>query len=445
MGRGIGGKYLSAVDVTGIGPYTLRARDTGAPIPLWSRGNPDTADGMLNGARNNTDGDYNAYLGMGQTWSVPTVAWIGSLYKDPVYTTPRRPSTNKALGPDFVLFVGSGFGDNANEGRTFYTLDALSGDVIASSPPNAGDGVLVANPAGFNPEAYAPLNPIHPAGDPVTRVYVGDTAGRVHKFLTANPGKRILFADLGATQPVGTAAALLGLVESDPTTSVPHVYITTGNDLRLTTGPFQVAGYRDDGSDTADVSGAVQLFKNNFDNPGEALCPNRTLESFFRGTVQPATVIECGQLTAGKCTEMLGRVFYGGTRISHINARFAPPNPLACNGNGDYPCRSSFDSILYGVGATTGESAYTTSGGDAIPYKLLVDSRIQAIGMQADPSPLRGGSSLNVDVGRLTGAVTPPPPPGTQAWTSQTTPNVFMKREEGQPPPAVRYGSVVCQ
>ena len=59
IGRGTGGKYLTALDVTGIGPYTLKAGDTGAPIPLWSRGNPDTQLGSLGGNKNNgtSDGD----------------------------------------------------------------------------------------------------------------------------------------------------------------------------------------------------------------------------------------------------------------------------------------------------------------------------------------------------------------------------------------------------
>jgi CubicO group peptidase (beta-lactamase class C family) len=64
-----------------------------------------------------------------------------------IYNTARRPSPN---GPEFVLFTGSGYGNDAGcssssdpcEGRTFYTLDALSGDVIAAVDVGArGNGV----------------------------------------------------------------------------------------------------------------------------------------------------------------------------------------------------------------------------------------------------------------------------------------------------------------
>ena len=46
FGRGIGGKYLTALDVTGVGAYTTAAMNTRGPIPLWNRGNPDTQSGL---------------------------------------------------------------------------------------------------------------------------------------------------------------------------------------------------------------------------------------------------------------------------------------------------------------------------------------------------------------------------------------------------------------
>jgi hypothetical protein len=143
------------------------------------------------------------------------------------------------------------------------------------------------------------------------------------------------------------------------------------------------------------------------------------------------------------CNERLGRVFFGGTRLSLPNTKYAPITPLAC-GAGDYPCRSQFDSIVYAVGAKTGQAAYSM-GGDTSGYKLYRDTRIQSIQMIADPSPTHGPGRLNIDEGRLTNPVKPPPPPGSVSVTSSATPNVIMKAIEGQPPPAVRYGSTVCQ
>ena len=86
---------------------------------------------------------------MGETWSVPVVAYIDRSGASGVYDTARRPSPN---GPQFVLFMGSGYGDDSGcaandpcEGRTFYTLDALSGDVIAAVDVGARSGMPYSN------------------------------------------------------------------------------------------------------------------------------------------------------------------------------------------------------------------------------------------------------------------------------------------------------------
>jgi hypothetical protein len=78
FGRGIGGKYVTALDVTAPAPYTEAALTTVPPIPLWSRGNPDTENGLVGGPKNNslTDTDLDAYAQMGETWSMPTVAYV---------------------------------------------------------------------------------------------------------------------------------------------------------------------------------------------------------------------------------------------------------------------------------------------------------------------------------------------------------------------------------
>ncbi len=477
IGRGIGGKYLSALDVTGTGPYTLNAAATGGPIPLWSRGNPDVQYGTLGGTNNNAnadgDDDKTAYTKMGETWSLPVVAYINrGTGGGQIYKTDRRPNPN---GPEFVLFVGSGYGEDAGcasnttpcEGRTFYTLDALSGDVIAAADVGARGGMtypnaIVANPAGFNPKTYQPIASVHPAINVLTRVYVGDTHGRLWKFLTADPTTPIPFADLGADQPIGVPAALIG-IGTDPDhpddNLIPYVYATSGADRRVA-GPFKIYGFRDDGTDsdtattgtstatdgqTVAYTPAVNLFVRDFDqgNP-EANC-GYTEEAVFRGTVQPASTFECSEITEGQCIGRKARTFFGGTRLSLPNTRFAPPTPLACGLSGEYPCRSQFDSILYALISTTGGEAYdlNSTGDDA--YRVLRDSRLSAVSMFADPDTARGGSRLNPDEGRLRGVPKPPPPPGVPATGTTATASVVMKREPGAPSPAVRYGSSVCQ
>src|SRR5262249_44235112 len=70
FGRGKGGKAYTALDVTTPGPYTLASSATIPPVPLWSRGNVDTADGKTTGTKNNDQRDYDQYIKMGESWSV---------------------------------------------------------------------------------------------------------------------------------------------------------------------------------------------------------------------------------------------------------------------------------------------------------------------------------------------------------------------------------------
>jgi hypothetical protein len=451
FGRGIGGKHFTALDVTGPGPYTSAALDTAGPVPLWNRGNPDSEDGTATGADNGSPADRLAYAEMGETWSMPAIA-----YRD------KGANTNPLYGNvDYVLFMGSGFGA-AGEGSTFFTLDALSGDVIAAadveaeavargidrtglSYPNA----LVANAVGFNPAVFGVLTTVHPAASAPTRVYIGDIHGRLWKFLTARPEVALPAADLGEDQPIGTAVSLLGMPPS-PDVPVPFVFAVSGNDTRAD-GPFKMFGFRDDGPDTDINIGAkvpendVEAFRPIFSihtRPYDQGLPEAncgyTEEAVFRGTIQPATAFE----DVGGTFE--GRVFYGGTRLNLPNTVFAPLTPLAC-GQGDYPCRSSFDSILYALGAKTGLAAYdlNASGDDA--YRIFRDNRIAAIGMLADPDPDRGGSSFSPDESQMKAPPKPPPPPGVPPTSTSATASVMMERVDGYPPPSVHYGSTVCQ
>jgi Tfp pilus tip-associated adhesin PilY1 len=164
FGRGIAGKYYTALDVTAAGPFNTtasldafpRGTDTeGGPIPIWSRGNPDTADGRSTGTKNNvigTNSDFAWFEKLGQTWSVPAVG---------VVKPTENITVRSSAGVESVAYTGSGYGSGANadaEGSTFYTLDMLTGDVVAAvdvgdrSPAPAGllQNALVGSPAAFS-------------------------------------------------------------------------------------------------------------------------------------------------------------------------------------------------------------------------------------------------------------------------------------------------------
>jgi hypothetical protein len=126
FGRGIGGKYVTALDVTAVGPYTTSALSTRPPMPVWSRGNPDTNFGPAGGPDNGSATDKAAYAKMGETWSIPVVGWVDT--SNTIYASTRWPNGKV----EFPMFMGSGFGA-PGEGSTFFTLDSLSGDVIATA------------------------------------------------------------------------------------------------------------------------------------------------------------------------------------------------------------------------------------------------------------------------------------------------------------------------
>jgi hypothetical protein len=428
VGRGIGGKYLTALDVTSPGPYTRDTKDTGSgsivgPIVLWNRGNPDTEEGTSPGTAVNNSTDTAGYALMGETWSTPTISFVRKL------PTTRKPCAGTSTagqacvdqsggGVEFVAFVGSGYGDGT-EGTTFHTLDVLTGDVVATAnvgsrspaPTGAYANALVAAPSAFTPTEFS-TTPPHPANSPATRVYIGDLHGRLWKFLTTRPGQAIQFADLGADQPVATPVALLAI------NSKPFIFVTTGNESRAnptTSGQFKNFAFRDDQLDT-DFSSPATLASCGATDTLPCLF-DKTFEPQFRGTVQPATVF--GRDATG---QLAGRVFYVGTR-------FVPPPPESTLSTRvpPYPCKSRFDSILFALGAESGLAAFdlnTSASQDE--FTILDNSRI--VGASVIVGPAGQGAMLNLDEGLAgTGApaneppakgTRPPDPAGRPVFTS---------------------------
>jgi hypothetical protein len=260
------------------------------------------------------------------------------------------------------------------------------------------------------------------------RVYVGDLYGRFWKFLTASPDIPIPGADLGADQPIGVAASLVGLPPNDAHAK-PYVFLTSGNDNRAS-GTFHNFGFVDEGDDaTAAVSPPVTQEGLQVYPPMKA---NFVIDfqPGFRGTTQPASAYTETEPPAVHFVS--GVVFFAGTRFNAPNTPFAPPVP-------PFPCRSSFDSIIYPLGAQSGQSAFDVGTGN--DYVIFQDSRIAALSTQSAP----GGALLAKDEGlSKPGAITPPPPMGLSP-TTQSTQNVIPVSGPGLPQPTVRFGSTACQ
>jgi hypothetical protein len=406
FGRGIGGKHYAAIDVTSAGPYTKAALDTVPPALVWNRGNPDTIDGTTGGTDNkdtNADDvdlgvtDKTAYATMGQSWSVPAIASV---------------KRDKHFDKEFALFVGSGYSPGTStEGRTFYVMDALTGDVLytdtvdkeASTGPPAAGGVLQPNSIVANPSAYVPSQLSagfvgNPAASQASLVYVGDLHGRLWKWITSSPSvglRRV--KDYGVDQPIANSVGLLMVGNK------PHIFLETGNDNRVnvppdTTPPFLFAGIRDDQADVnPNQDLGVELFKITLDS---TIDPDLTS---YRGTAQPATAFNA----AG-----LGRVFFVGTK-------FSVPG-----------CVSRFDSVVFAVGAQTGAAAYDLSSTGGDDRFVQLEERINAV---------RGaGGQIILDSGKIGSSPSQlPPPPAPFAGPTGGTGDVYVQ--------SVRPNSAICR
>jgi hypothetical protein len=435
VGRGIAGQHYTAVDITAPGQLNKVSLATLPPFAIWSRGNPDLQDGGLAGGQPGVtpgalnslldadDGDegandQTAYSEMGETWSVPAMAAV-----PPV----------DFFGAEFAMFMGSGYSptQNPNEGKTFYAVDALTGDVLFA--PRAPDSTkscatldpneicpvpnaLVANPAAYVAVQLAPGFVGNPAASTASLVYFGDLHGRMWKFLTSAPGSLIqlqpttpeLFPPFNVAytdspdQPIGASAALLNL------DGIPHVYWETGHDLRvIPPANFNFVAMADVGNDVNPPQTQTDPLARKF-----VLPLDNTLAG-FRGTAQPATAFN---------TRQLGRVFFIGTKF---NDGEIP------NGN----CRSTFDSVLFAVGAVTGNAVYDLDSSGAVTASersvMLAGTKVNAI---------RGSlGEIVLDKGDLgTGAPQAPPPP-TPAPTSNegSSGEVIVNR--------LKAGSAVCR
>jgi hypothetical protein len=396
FGRGIGGKHMTAIDITTPGQFTRHSLRTNLPTVLWNRGNPDTQNGFAGGPSNHLTNDYPAgttgtavdlgvtdlteYAKMGQTWSVPALSMVDK---------------NLYFGRETVGFVGSGYGATSSEGKTFYVFDLLSGDLLVSrdvpdGAPTFMPNALVASPVSYTTRQLNVKASGNFAGDRATRVYFGDLHGRMWKYVTAVPGSLTRFFEpddegfVNEEHPIGTPAALIAIGGTGGVR--PHVMYETGRDNRLfeppaSTPPFRMFGLRDDRTDTEATDGATMVFTEPF--------PDR-----YRGTVQPTTIFnQNGQ----------GRVFFAGTKF----------NPI-----GGAVCVSSFDSVIFALGVETGQAAYDLTSAD--------DKSVTMTGRRVMALSTAFGH-LVVDQGL--GADTAPPPPrkAEREPTIGGSANVFIR------------------
>lgn len=385
FGRGAGGKYYTALDVSAPGPFTREALLTNPPWVLWNRGNPDTRDGRTTGdggtmVRDATD--YDAYLGMGQTWSVPAVGNVPESID--ATTCPEFPASKC----EWIAFTGSGFGSTANEGTTLYALDVVTGDVVMSRDVGDGpstfftDNALVAPASAFNSFRLDISGVTNRGPDRTSRVYIPDIHGRIWKFNTTTYGQ---FADVGPDQPIGNAVALMKI------NGTGFVFAEAGNDRRVApppsaTPPFKMFGFTDTQGDALSFTLEAPTFTQPFPSP-------------FRGVVQPATAFSVG----------------GQARVFFAGHRFNPPSGS---------CVSSFDTILFALNADTGGAAYDFNNNGVNDVSVIVaGTSVTGVQTVAGQVVLGGGGGVGGPPSPnentvLAAAPQPTPKPATVSVTS---------------------------
>jgi len=291
------------------------------------------------------------------------------------------------------MFMGSGYSDNpAPEGKTFFVLDPLNGNIIRDF--EIPDGTPAPPPAAIPPALPDPVltnflvaPPVYYAEDPETgkspssfnfignlmtakvkTVYFGDLHGRIWRYDATSPDAppAIFFAANAAAagnQPFATGVSISK--DSDDPGDV-LVYAEAGRDRRVTpqaAKPFKAYAWRD-------VNGVrTDLFVQN-------------LPTGYRGTVQPATAFTSADSPV---------VFFGGVRYTG-------------------GCISVFDSILYalkGVSSTlTADAAFDLRHDDASD-----DAFIQIQGNKINSVSVQDG---NLVIDRAIHADAAPPPPGVR-------------------------------
>jgi len=254
FGRGRGGKFMTALDVTEVGDWDgdgspAVPSDFVAPLPMFTVGN---RDGVSDADGSGVSG--HDYDGMGETWSLPMMGNVQDPGGDPE--------------GQWVLFMGSGYGCNAtNEGKYLYVLRLENGRVYYKSPiipdrVNGGAGdegvdqnALVAAPTLFSPHESG----VNDGKDYITRAYIGDLQGMVHKLDATDPDPDnwefgVFFevtdeadedeAQGDYNQPITAQIGFLKLVGSDTI----YLFLGTGGDTRVTPAdgePFKFVGIQD--------------------------------------------------------------------------------------------------------------------------------------------------------------------------------------------------------
>ncbi len=229
FGRDYGGRFVTALDVSGVGgvwkgdlkPPAVRPGGPGIPKLLFNVGNRTSRD---------------SFSGFGHT-PLPVLAEV-----------PDRDASSRS-----VVFQAAGAGAPGNDsGAWLFALSPEDGRIERRFRVSGRSGAVVraaATPA--PPAVWRPAFAGKGGGDLVTRVFLADVQGQVHRLDTRDPaGWRWGEAfQLGADQPVLTPPVALAL----PGRTEPHLLVVTGGDRRVPNGVSRLVLLREAGTRMEEV------------------------------------------------------------------------------------------------------------------------------------------------------------------------------------------------
>ena len=387
---------------------------------------------------------------------MPASAYVNRTRRTRLYVAPRRPTASTSS-----LFMGSGYGDTGapakarpstrstplrRRHRRGRRRDAASTYGLTRSRRRRYPNAIVGRTRSASTAARSRASGEEPTSTPPRRYVDPRLRRRPPRAAVEVPDRRPRrgaspLADLGRG-PAGRhrrAPSSARTSTRRPARAVPYVFVDVGSrqpgdgpvpELRL---PRH--GDNADTSDRDEVGDRVRrghdlpsagrpLFTRDL-RPGhpEANCGYPT-EALFRGTVQPTSGFECSTICGRQVhRRLLERVFFGGTRLSLPNTKFAPPTPLAC-GTGEYPCRSQFDSILYALGARRARPPTTSTRAATTPTGSSGTAASRPSRCRPTPTRRAAGSRLHPDEGLMKGVRSRLRRPGVPPTATTATANV---------------------
>jgi len=408
FGRGQGGKFLSALDVTGTGDWTgsTPAYVTGVcgtclpsdfedPQLMFTVGNRD-------GVADN-DGFGENYDGLGETWSLPALTRVQSSDSD----------------GQWVVITGSGYGcPGTNEGRYLYVLKLEDGTVYYKSPiipdnvdGSSGDEGVDQNALVAPPSLFSPHEPgVNDGKDFTTRVYIGDLQGVVHKLDATDPDPDnwefgVFFevtdeadeaeAQGDYNQPITARIAVLKLISSDDI----YLFLGTGGDSRSNPAdsePFKFVGIQDQHVDST-VLASDASFKGNllaadggdffYDLPADErvyVAPVVARNSSTNGVVflaSSGSEFDTSQCAYGFYSTLFAAAVNGGLGVYDLDPSTAAVDSSMDLGDGKVTGLYHRDEHLYvsksgGVGT---ESQTDVLGSDTFPSPMVSAGSIQVL------------------------------------------------------------------